>query len=882
MKKYRACLLAPAAVCFLLLLLYSLFGLYPLGGKTLSWCDMSQQVVPFLLEFKDILTGHAGLFLNMENAGGMNFWGVFLFFIASPFTFLTAFVPKQDMMLFANILVLLKMTVCALTASLFFRTQFKKLTDAQAVLLSVLYAFCGYALLFYQNVVWLDMMALFPLLLLSLHCLVIREKPLFFIIALSCVIAVNFYLSYMVLLFLLLGFGVLIFLSRPRERRGQHFLLLGLSVLISLLITGPVWLPAFLQYTSSGRGVNLLQNLAQGDFFTPLTTTLPLLFCTAAVFAALPMFSSERLKERRESRVLLILFAGMLLPVVVEPINKMWHTGSYQGFPVRYGYIPVFLGLILLAVFLARYNTSSALKSSRKAVAAGFAAIAVTAAAGAWLLSGRFSELTAYTRTLWGDGKSFVNLLLFFVVCGFSYFLLFLFYKHRRLTTRMLTLFMSILVLGECLFNGSVYIGSAAQPDTEYRTVMDLSNRIQDSSFYRVKSEKTYFYPNYIGAMGYSTLNHYTSLTPQDTMFTLKKLGYSSCWMAVSSNGGTLLTDALLSNKYTIYKSYEAPDDSKVVYSNEEYALCQNAGTLPLGLITGNSSLPQTLPDGTRAQNQAFLFKQLFPSSGSLVKEYNYDTAEAVSVEHTDVYSLKKQSGTPGVLQYNVKVSGTQTLYFDCFMYLTHDLTEPIYKSFMVTVNGRTMQASYPNSDENGILNLGTFTNEPVTIQVGVLKDVTAKSFGVFGIDNGVLQNAVQSARTADLKVTGGTISGTAQAGEEGKNLFLSLPYDKGYTASVNGKTVPLQRVLDNFMALPLEKGQNTITLTYVPPGFVPGLILSTLGLVALFLLLFALKRGFYAKLKFLEKPAAAVYTLLFAAALFMLYIFPVAVYILL
>lgn len=98
--------MSAAAAGGLLLVLYAMKELFPFGEFTVSWCDMNQQVVPLLCEFKDILEGKGSLFLNLQNAGGMNFWGVFLFFISSPFTFLVAFVEKWQMMRFANILVL--------------------------------------------------------------------------------------------------------------------------------------------------------------------------------------------------------------------------------------------------------------------------------------------------------------------------------------------------------------------------------------------------------------------------------------------------------------------------------------------------------------------------------------------------------------------------------------------------------------------------------------------------------------------------------------------------------------------------------------------------------------------------------------------------------
>ena len=75
----------------ILLLSYLRGGLYPFGWGSLSWCDMNQQLIPLFCDFKDILAGEKSLFLNFSNAGGMNFYGVFCFFLCSPFTLAVAF-----------------------------------------------------------------------------------------------------------------------------------------------------------------------------------------------------------------------------------------------------------------------------------------------------------------------------------------------------------------------------------------------------------------------------------------------------------------------------------------------------------------------------------------------------------------------------------------------------------------------------------------------------------------------------------------------------------------------------------------------------------------------------------------------------------------------
>lgn len=55
-------LLPPLIVCAAMTFLFKVNGLYPFTGKTIAWCDMDQQVIPLLLDFKDILAGKEGLF----------------------------------------------------------------------------------------------------------------------------------------------------------------------------------------------------------------------------------------------------------------------------------------------------------------------------------------------------------------------------------------------------------------------------------------------------------------------------------------------------------------------------------------------------------------------------------------------------------------------------------------------------------------------------------------------------------------------------------------------------------------------------------------------------------------------------------------------------
>jgi uncharacterized membrane protein YfhO len=67
------------------------------------------------------------------------------------------------------------------------------------------------------------------------------------------------------------------------------------------------------------------------------------------------------------------------------------------------------------------------------------------------------------------------------------------------------------------------------------------------------------------------------------------------------------------------------------------------------------------------------------------------------------------------------------------------------------------------------------------------------------------------------------------------KMVFFSIPFDKGWQATVDGRAVPLEKINIGFSGLMLDKGQHHLELTYVLPHFQKGLLLS---LASLFLFL--------------------------------------------
>ncbi len=79
----------------------------------------------------------------------------------------------------------------------------------------------------------------------------------------------------------------------------------------------------------------------------------------------------------------------------------------------------------------------------------------------------------------------------------------------------------------------------------------------------------------------------------------------------------------------------------------------------------------------------------------------------------------------------------------------------------------------------------------------------------------------------------------TAKTNLTDENLvFFTVPYDKGWTAYVNGVETEIIKTNYGFMAVKGEVGENIIKFSYLPYGLTAGIIISAVGLLAFILYL--------------------------------------------
>ncbi len=76
-------------------------------------------------------------------------------------------------------------------------------------------------------------------------------------------------------------------------------------------------------------------------------------------------------------------------------------------------------------------------------------------------------------------------------------------------------------------------------------------------------------------------------------------------------------------------------------------------------------------------------------------------------------------------------------------------------------------------------------------------------------------------------------IVGTVTA-KENQTLFTSIPYDESWTVKVDGVKVSYDKMAGAFIAVPLAAGTHEIEFTYMPRGFIYGLIITLICLLIL------------------------------------------------
>ncbi len=825
-------------------------SIYPFGEKTIAWCDYTQQGVPYLMHFKSILEGNDSLLLNMSNAGGMNAWSLLRSMFIYPLNYLVLFVDNKEMMQFSTVLTVTKLATCSLTAMIFFRNCCKKLDIIFAIPLSLMYSFCAYGAMYYQIVTWPDTMYVLPLVFTGLFLLIEKGNIAVFAFSLSIFISNISHGFMLVITIVILMTGYLMTIKDTDKIKKICFNFAS-GTMFAVFLSSPFWISFFGSFGDSARGVDVKSTIEASAFLTNKYTVYPLLLSTVFIFIGVCWLVSHS-KKTPMQKSLLITFGLMIIPMVVEPINKMWHAGSYMAFPARFGFILTFIGLIICAYALSKdeddipplQETNKYLRYTGMAIVGIVLFIVVgylSKFTGDYVAT-YWKDMSTYASTLWAKEKSYKHILklalLFLAMYGIGYVA----YKKHYLNKRLFAIILTFLVLSEAFVTINIYMVSAStKVNTEnFQNYADLGGKIEDDDFYRVKNNAHLFAAyttsesNFPGAIGYNSTGHYSSLASEEYLYAIKALGYSSMWMKIETYGGTEFSDALLSIKYQL----DRKDNSKeALYSNTKYAIYESPYYLPMGILCEGDDFELDIMTMERSEMQQKIFETITGTNDKLIIDYTPTKFTGCShkLDKDDKHVLK---GEGGQITYTIDVIGEQTLYFDCYDGYSNGLTEDVNGSFSVKIQSASINGNvtkYPSSDynrTNGFLKLGEFSNEKVTVILTLKKDITCRSFNLFGLDHSTLQDCINNTNGSDLNFDGDDVSGSITAEKDGW-MFISLPYSTNLVYEVNGKQVSAQKAFYGFTAIPVKAGENSIYIHSQAGILTWAIVLTIITLIA-------------------------------------------------
>jgi len=205
--------------------------------------------------------------------------------------------------------------------------------------------------MYHTNFVWLDNIILFPLLVLFLKKLLDGGNLIPYTIVLTYSLSLSFYISFMEILFIIFFSFLYIHYFIEKTKKKNVVLNLSIGTMFALLISAVFYIPIIYELiTSSGRLTISFSHDLFGDVINKFSTILIYSF---PIVNLISYFKCSNDKKRNKFYGWLLFFT--MVGIILEPINLMWHTGSYLRFPFRYGFISIFV-IYLVALEHLQHN----------------------------------------------------------------------------------------------------------------------------------------------------------------------------------------------------------------------------------------------------------------------------------------------------------------------------------------------------------------------------------------------------------------------------------------------------------------------------------------------------------------------------------------------
>lgn len=840
---------------------FGLMGVSPFGDKQILVTDLWHQYYPFLADFQYKLKGGESLFWTWSVGGGVNYFSLMSYYLASPVNFLSVFIPMDWLREFLMFSVALKIALGGAFTAYFLKSVYKR-NDVSLIIFACSFSFCAYFMGFYWNTIWMDTVCITPLVALGAVKLLTENRFRLFTVTLALALLMNYYIGLFVCIFVLMIFiGYSIVYWSGVRNFFINLVKTGFFSLIAIGLTTFFLLPAFmgLQNThASGStfpstfainigGSNDLLGVLRalksitGNFanFTAAANkaadALPNISCGAvALFLGfLSLFSPKIRKREKAVSVLLILF--MFISCIIRQLDYIWHGFHFTNM-ISYRFSFLISFIVVVMAFRAYMSIDY---------------ISTLGAIGAALLS-VFTLLMAVgdsgTDIMFVDHKDWLvpNMIAMAALLTFVAVVVILFTK-RVIPKKVMLIALLIVTIAHsgvtAYFgvNRTTVTGTYGYPKgmEDAEIVVDYMNNLEkdNKELWRAETATTH-------TLNDGALNHYHGLSMFNSMANENMTRFFENFGMMGWKSGNRytyaesspVTNLFMNLKYviardeTVHNTYDLTE----VMNSAGIKLNENTHYLPMGFMTNKQLLTWQENDNEDQFNPFDTQNEFFKDATGLDEDV-YTHLEVVSQGHSDSsqFTVTKQDYglynfscvdtniTPHVKwNYEAPQDGLYMMYADIkdgddVTVMQNDAAQP-HKYGM----GRSYIACigyFSKGDKISVYaDLKQGSAGTARVYVNMLnKDVFEKGYSILS------RNVMNTTERSDS-----SMKGTIHVDDSGL-FYTSIPYEKGWTAKVDGQPVKITPVGNSLLAFELEPGDHEIELSYIPNGFLPGLAVS-------------------------------------------------------
>lgn len=365
---------------------------------------------------------------------------------------------------------------------------------------------------------------------------------------------------------------------------------------------------------------------------------------------------------------------------------------------------------------------------------------------------------------------------------------------------------------------------------------------------------------------GSGSFDLYSSTQENSVQNLLMRLGYSKKTpFGTAYQSPNTAADALLSVTNVIAE--EQPPETELVddHAHELYGSYRDwktTSSMPLGYGIAATTEETELANEADYSGAATDATDDEPTDAWSANPFNNQIAMYASVTGADANGLYHKAitvdaGTGGTDQRDFTVTTTSAgplfLYFPSIYLL--DIEEAGISCY-AQVNGVTVEHVGGRGSCN-VVYAGTFdAGETVTVSIvpTAMGQTTVDKHGrVVGTKESLFDAPIEAAIKAETldvdemkallgkldsagfslkSFSNGQVSATFDA-QRDETLLISIPYEKGWSATVNGREVPVHELYGGLLGIDVTAGANDIELHYMTPGLIPSAIISIASVAA-------------------------------------------------